>query len=144
MLSPNPRPESNRQTSSLNQAPSLNRNEEEKETWSFLGVLFGDDPRRQLLKHLNFEPAPPPSAAALAAEEPSPATVAVTNGVQDLTVDGPRTSSDSATAPAGEENGERADAVREPEEEDFFEKLPSTPPADPKRVETVRAAQLDL
>ena len=103
-----------------------------------MSVLFGDDPRRQLLKHLNFEPAPPASAAAPAVEESSTAAAAATNGVQDLSLDGAKAETDSAAATAVKENGENADGLKEPEEEDFFEKLPSTPPADTKVVETVR------
>lgn len=119
----------------------LCRSEDEKETWSFLSVLFGDDPRRQLLKHLNFEPAPPASAAAPAAEESSTATAAATNGVQDLSLDGAKAQTD--TTAAVKENGEE-DGLKEPEEEDFFEKLPSTPPADTKVVEPVRLSLLKL
>jgi protein transport protein SEC31 len=40
---------------------------EESETWTFMGVLFEDDARRQLLAKLGFSEAMLPQAAASAA-----------------------------------------------------------------------------
>ncbi|CAM6099177.1 unnamed protein product [Calypogeia fissa] len=108
--------------------------EEEKETWSFLKVMFDDDARRKLLTHLNFDVAPTESETQDSEErvesdeaEPAQSSI-ISEGTPEINV--PQLSPlDTNTASLGAE-------------EDFFDNI-QTPKTPEYRVERLEELTLE-
>eukprot|EP00245_Coleochaete_scutata_P005204 TRINITY_DN18571_c0_g2_i1.p1 TRINITY_DN18571_c0_g2~~TRINITY_DN18571_c0_g2_i1.p1 ORF type:complete len:1125 (-),score=228.11 TRINITY_DN18571_c0_g2_i1:535-3909(-) len=108
--------------------------EEEKETWSFLGVLFEDDARRKLLAHLDFN-------ASVAENGVVPeATEALAADVGNLAV------VDGGVANGAPTTGAAEAAVPGLDPEEFFNNLqaPATPPAPVIPAEKAKSSRLSV